>query len=223
MELKKSKKADLENKRPMFLQVGLVLSLSMALIAFEWSNEDHKETMGLPLTGESIPDDIIPVTRTKEKLPPKPVVPEFKIIPNDPELIEFVPTFDMGARPGDIVEWNFKDEPIDSSDYIPFRKVEDMPTFMGGDLNEFHKYIQTRIKYPNEAVELGLEGRVYVDFVVDKNGKVTNVSILRGVDKILDDAVIIEVQASPLWTPGKQRGKPVNVAFSMPVIFKLQK
>ncbi len=94
---------------------------------------------------------------------------------------------------------------------------------MGGDLNTFHRYIQSHIKYPQEAIEFGLEGPVYVDFVVNKSGNITNVTILRGVDKILDDAVVQEIAASPQWTPGKQRGKPVNVAFSMPVIFKLQK
>lgn len=223
MEPKKSKNADLENKRPMFFQIGLVLSLSMALIAFEWSNEGNKKTIDLPLSGESIPEEIIPVTRPEEKPPPKPAEPEFIIIINDPKLVESVPAFTTEAKWNDPIEWNFGKETVDSTDYIPFRRVEVMPKFMGGDLNTFHKYIQSHITYPLEAQELNLEGNVIVDFVIDQKGNVTDVRILRSVDKILDNAVVSEIKASPQWTPGKQMDKPVKVAFSMPVTFRLQK
>ena len=147
----------------------------------------------------------------------------FIIIINDPKLVESVPAFTTEAKWNDPIEWNFGKETVDSTDYIPFRRVEVMPKFMGGDLNTFHKYIQSHITYPLEAQELNLEGNVIVDFVIDQKGNVTDVRILRSVDKILDNAVVSEIKASPQWTPGKQMDKPVKVAFSMPVTFRLQK
>lgn len=99
--------------------------------------------------------------------------------------------------------------------------VEQMPHFQGADLNQFQNYIHQNIQYPDSARVLGLEGKVFVRFSVDENGYVVDVEIIRGVDKLLDDEVLRVVRASPRWTPGTQRGKPVKVSFTIPVYFKL--
>jgi len=102
-----------------------------------------------------------------------------------------------------------------------FFVVEDMPTFRGEHRDQFVKYIQQQLKYPEEAAENGIEGRVFVSFVVSKEGKVTDVKIARGVDPILDKEALRVVKNSPDWTPGTQRGKNVNVSFTFPIVFQL--
>lgn len=103
-----------------------------------------------------------------------------------------------------------------------FVVVEDMPTFRGGDVNFFREWVQRNVNYPDIAVENGIQGKVFVSFVVDKEGNVSEVDILRGVDACLDDEVIRVVHSSPMWLPGKQRDVPVNVRFSITVNFQLQ-
>jgi protein TonB len=103
-----------------------------------------------------------------------------------------------------------------------FVVVEEMPTFRGGDVNYFREWVQRNVNYPDIAVENGIQGKVFVSFVVDKEGNVSDVDILRGVDPSLDDEVIRVVHSSPTWLPGKQRDVPVNVKFSITVNFQLQ-
>jgi len=103
-----------------------------------------------------------------------------------------------------------------------FIVVEEMPTFNGGDVNYFREWVQKNVEYPKIAVENGIQGKVFVSFVVDKEGNVSDIGILRGVDPCLDDEVIKVVQSSPVWKPGKQRGAEVNVRFSITVNFQLQ-
>ena len=97
-----------------------------------------------------------------------------------------------------------------------------MPTFRGGDVNFFREWVQRNVNYPDIAVENGIQGKVFVSFVVDKEGNISEVNILRGVDPCLDDEVIRVVQSSPEWKPGKQRGAEVSVRFSITVNFQLQ-
>ncbi len=98
---------------------------------------------------------------------------------------------------------------------------ETLPTFEGGDLNKFSNYVYSHLRYPEQAAESGIEGRVFVSFVVDSTGKVADIKILRGVDSLLNSEAIRVISNSPLWKPGEQRGKPVNVYFTLPVNFKL--
>jgi protein TonB len=100
--------------------------------------------------------------------------------------------------------------------------VEDMPTFKGGDINRFREWVQKRVRYPELAAENGIQGRVFITFVVETNGTVSNVTITRSVDALLDEAAKEAVGASPKWEPGMQRGRPVRVRYSIPIIFQLQ-
>lgn len=103
-----------------------------------------------------------------------------------------------------------------------FIVVEDMPLFDGGDINHFRNWVQKRVQYPKIAAENGIQGKVFIMFVVEPDGTVTNVEIIRGVDPSLDNEALRVVNESPVWSPGKQRGTPVRVRFSITVNFQLQ-
>ncbi len=227
MELKKSKKADLENKKGMFVQVGLVVALSIILIGFEWttSPKDNSED---EMVKEIVIEDEMMVTRREEppQEQPKPETPKvaevLDIVEDDVEIDDF--DFDMEVD--EDTEYDFTmveddEETIDEEEI--FYIVEDMPTFNGGDpAIEFRKYIAANLEYPEIAAENGISGRVIVQFAVNNKGRVVDAVVVRPVDPALDKEAIRVVMASPSWTPGKQRGKAVKVLFTFPINFVLQ-
>ena len=126
------------------------------------------------------------------------------------------------------------DETTEIEEYIPiivdeevvdeahvFTVVESMPVFRGG-MQELYVYLGNNIKYPVMAKESGIQGKVYVTFVVERDGSITSVKVLRGIGGGCDEEAIRVVKAMPRWTPGKQRGKPVRVQYNLPVRFTLQ-
>jgi protein TonB len=110
----------------------------------------------------------------------------------------------------------------DASDE-PFMIVEVKPTFKGGDIEKFREWIQKRANYPQIAQDNGIQGKVFLTFVVERDGSVTNVRVVKGVDKILDDEAVKAIEASPKWSPGLQRGRPVRVRFFIPLVFSFNK
>ena len=114
-------------------------------------------------------------------------------------------------------------EPADESEAIPFVLVETKPKFEGGDANNFSRWVNQRLQYPPEAKEKGLQGRVTVQFTVEKDGSVTGVKVLRGVHPLLDDEAVKVVSQSPRWTPGTVRGEPARVVYNFPLVFQLSK
>ena len=106
---------------------------------------------------------------------------------------------------------------------VPYAAVEAKPTFNGGDADSFVKYVQQNIKYPENALENGVEGKVTVNFVVDANGKIRNAKVVNGVDDELNAEALRVVESAPAWTPAKQNGKNVPVTCSIPVTFKIVK
>lgn len=105
---------------------------------------------------------------------------------------------------------------------IPFQLVEVKPSFQGGDANKFSKWVNSRLVYPEIAKENGVQGRVTLQFTIEKDGSVAKVKVLRGVDPSLDKEAVRVVSESPKWKPGKQKGKPVPVTYTFPVIFQLR-
>jgi TonB family protein len=114
-------------------------------------------------------------------------------------------------------------EPADESEAIPFVLVETKPKFEGGDANQFSFWVNQRLHYPPEAKQKGLQGRVTLQFTVEKDGSVTGVKVLRGVHPLLDDEAVRIVSESPNWTPGTVRGEPTRVVYNFPVVFQLTK
>ena len=232
MEIKKSPKADLQDKRMLFLLFGLVIALGITGLAFSINSK--------PKAGEYTPPkrettEMEQIDNTRQDQPePEPVQQKahaqvitdvLNIVSND-QKIEFELTVldegdDFNADDFFIAE---KEEEIVEEEI--FFTVEEMPTFRGGGLPEFRNWVQKEVKYPQIALENGIQGNVVVQFVVGPDGKMTNFKVLQSPDKTLSDATIeVLKKANEMkkgWKPGKQRGKPVKVSFTLPVAFKIQ-
>jgi|APHig6443717497_1056834.scaffolds.fasta_scaffold16648_3 protein TonB len=231
MELKKTKKANLETKRNYFILVGLAVSMGIVLMVLGLSDQvEANEIFKTSTTDEGVTEIVsIPVTTEAPLPPPPPPMPqlfEAIIITEDNSKL---PDFEFGTTeitegiPIEIINaYNLSEEKhIDTNDSI-FRVVEEMPEFPGGQLSLL-KWIANHIKYPEEAVQNEVEGRVFVQFVVDKDGGISNALVSRGVDTAIDNEALRVVNSLPTWKPGKQRGKPVRVAYTVPIKFELKK
>ncbi|MGQ1785218.1 MULTISPECIES: energy transducer TonB [unclassified Saccharicrinis] len=226
MEVKKSPKADLETKKPVFMQIGLVVVLAIVLIAFEWSTTDVDASQFDMMDDVQAEEEIVPITRQEEVKPPPPPPPPkvtdvLNIVDDDVELEEELDIEDTEIDEDTEVEFDVSLEEEETDDAPVFFIVEEMPQFPGGD-TELRKYIAQSVKYPVIAQENGIQGRVYVQFVVGTDGAVTQVKVARGVDPNLDKEAIRVVQSMPKWKPGKQRGKAVKVSYTVPINFVLQ-
>lgn len=228
MEAKKTPKADLENKRGMFLQIGLMLTLLIIIGLFSWSQSEQKvETMSA--TGEVVEQDVMDVT-VQEQKQPEPVKVEtaalsdfIKVVKNDAKIDQeftFLDDFDTEALSNmEVKTFAKKEEAIEEE--IPIFSAEEMPKFQGKDINEFRKWVVSNLVYPQLAQENGISGRVTIQFVIERDGKLSNVEVIRGVDRELDAAAVKTVSSSPKWTPGKNNGKPVRIKYIIPVDFTL--
>ena len=228
MEIKKSTKADLEKSKGIFLQIGLVLVLALILLAFEWRTRPSSDK-GLNLTSEtSYEVEEMQITR-REEPKPQPIQQQkvaeiLNIVEDDVNIDD---QFDFNVEANAETEFKFTGFADDVQEEFveeqTFYIVEDMPLFNGGDpATQFRKYIQENLKYPQIAAENGISGRVIVQFVVDSRGKVTDAVVVAPVDPALDKEALRVVLSSPAWTPGKQRGKPVKVFYTFPIMFVLQ-
>lgn len=224
MKSKKSDKSNLEKKTTLFFQMGLVIALAGLLAAFE-SGQAYSEAGNAPLMGEVLetPEEIM-ITRPdppEMKQPAQPI--ELIVIEDTEPLIDDI-ELDLN------VDVNFDDEifhiPMDPEDNVNdieiFVKVEVMPKYMGGDKMKFQRHLQSLVRYPQQAVEMGIQGMVSVNFVVDEKGYLTNPTIVRSPDELLSQAVMDAIGKTKKWKPGKQRSIEVPVQFTIPVIFKLQ-
>lgn len=227
MEVKKTPKADLENKRNIFVQIGLVAALGIVLMAFN-IHEQVKEAVSLgDLEAQEVEDEIIPITRPEEIKPPPPppppkVIEMMLIVENDVELDEELEIDDTEADDETIIDAVpvfDADEYGDGTSEV-FVIVEDMPEFPGGEI-ALRKWIAEHVDYPVIAAENGIQGKVYVQFVVDKDGSVTMAKVVRGVDPSVDQEALRVINSLPRWKPGKQRGKPVRVSYTVPINFQL--
>ncbi|MBE0667963.1 MAG: energy transducer TonB [Bacteroidales bacterium] len=228
MESKKSDKANLENKKSIFLQIGIVVAILVSLVAFEWTTGERGPSAFDGMSEEAIEEEQIPVT---EETPPEEVPPPevtvtdlFEIVEDDVVIDSQVKFEDDETSEDKVVEIyapviNMDAEETEDEIFVI---VEDMPTFKGGDINKFRDWVQKRVRYPELAAENGIQGRVFLTFVVETNGTVSGVNITRSVDQLLDEAAKEAVAASPKWEPGMQRGRPVRVRYSIPIIFQLQ-
>lgn len=227
MDVKKTQKADLENKRGLFLEIGLVLTLAIVFFAFEWRVDTGKADTLDVVEEIQVDDEIIPITKTEPVKPPPPPPPAPKvadvlnIVDNDEEIDEELEIEESIVSMDDDIEVKvFEDVEEDDEEKI-FVIAENMPEFPGGDVALF-RWVSNNIKYPVIAQENGITGKVYLNFVVNKHGDIENVTVSRGVDPSLDKEAIRVVKKMPKWKPGLQRNKPVNVSFFLPINFQLQ-
>ena len=228
METKKTPKANLENKRPTWLLVGYVTVLAFMFVAFEWTRDIRVDTSGRITENVFEQDMEIPLTRQPELTPPPPpqVTPindVLTIIDNDAtaEETNFASSEETGE---DVVIKHIPvtvDEEVVVEDDI-FVIVEENPQFPDGGTVGLLQYLGKNIKYPTIPQENGTQGRVTVQFVVNKDGSIVDVKVIRGVDPYLDKEAVRVISTMPKWIPGKQRGVPVRCKFTVPVTFKLQ-
>lgn len=226
MEEKKSPKANLENKKLMFMQIGLIISLIIAWLAFEHKSYDKREIdPSLLRTAEVVEEELVEITKQEEQKPQPVEVPkqttQLEIVQDDVEVedIEINAEVDQTEVIDEYVAPEVEDEEVVEQEI--FQIVEEMPAYPGGD-QKMMEYIAKNIKYPQIARESGIQGRVFVGFVVEPDGSVSNVKIMRGIGGGCDEEAMRVVKSMPKWKPGKQRGKPVRVSYTLPVNFKLQ-
>ena len=228
MEIKKTEKASLENKKLLFLEIGLIVSLLITFIAFEWKQAEINVSNLEDTTQIEAEEEIIPITQETPPPPPAEVkIPilsdQIDIVDDNIELDNNIINLEDDASLGvEIQDYIEVVEEVVEEEAIPFQLVEEKPSFMGGDANMFSKWVNERLVYPEIAKENGVQGRVTLQFTVEKDGRVTKVKVLRGVDPSLDKEAVRVVSESPKWKPGKQRDRAVPVTYTFPVIFQLR-
>lgn len=228
MELKKNPKADLEKSKSIFFLIGLVVALGAILYAFNASSTQAVVEELERVEEVNFEDEVIQQTRQEKPPevtppPPKQEIAELNIVDDEEDIDEeFIPQ-DAEADEETEVEivTQVVEQKKEEEEEKIFVVVEKMPQFPGGDLG-LRKYIATHVKYPNVARESGIEGKVYLRFCVTSTGAVKKVSVLRSVDPLLDKEAMRVVKSLPKWTPGEQRGKKVNVWYTVPINFQLQ-
>ena len=225
MEIRKTPKADLDNKKGYFFEIGLIISLLIVLGAFSMKSYDKRTIEIVQVAADDAPEEIIPITEQKVKPPPPPPprqVTQIKIVDDNVDVED---DLDIDVEANDDTEFEEYVPPEEEEEEVEeqpiFTVVESMPEFPGGK-SALMKYLAQNIKYPPYAKEAGIQGRVFINFVVEKDGSITNVKVLRGIGGGCDEEAVRVVKAMPKWKPGMQRGKPVRVSFNLPVKFTLQ-
>lgn len=228
MEIKKSPKADLENKKMMAVLIGLVMALGIMYIAFEWSQNEitvYEEALQGPV---EIDEEMVEVT-FREETPPPPPPPQPETVLSDiidiqdneaeVETTDFNSEDDADAR----VEIQAPIAPPEeeAEDQVIHVRVEKAPEFPGGQ-DALNRFLVRNIKYPLLAQENGIQGRVVCQFVVNTDGSIVDIAVVRGVEESLDKEAVRVIKSMPKWVPGRQGGKAVRVKFTQIIRFKLQ-
>ena len=231
MEIKKSEKASLENKRLLFTEIGLILALLIVWGAFSYSTKEKKVAVFEDVAEEIAVEEEIPITQ--ENTPPPPETPDVPVLSDQIDIVDDEIVVDdsmflnleddssIGIEIMDYVEAVVEEEEVEE-EAIPFQLVEEKPKFQGGDANDFTRWVNSRLQYPEIAKENGVQGRVTLQFTVNADGSVANVKVLRGVGPSLDQEAVRVVSSSPKWTPGRQRDRAVKVTYTFPVVFQLR-
>ena len=224
MELKKSPKADLEKKKDLFLYIGIVITLSFVLLAFEWSANQNDSNILDGQVNMELDDEMVPITRQEPPPPPPPEQPQttevLDIVEDEEEVDEDIEMEDQDIDETTEVEIVEVEEEEEDNTVFQFAVIEDKPEFPGGQ-KALLTYISKNTKYPEIAKENNIKGTVFVQFVIGKTGKVSDVKPARKVDTYLDKEAVRVVKSMPAWKPGKQRGKAVRVQYIVPIKFVL--
>ena len=227
MEIKKSPKADLQNKKGLFLEIGLIVALLAVIAAFLYTPKEYRIEKVDNNYGP-VEEEITEITRNEQKPPEQPQKVEVKvfndildIVTNDAKITTDI-SFEDFADDLEITTQVVEVEEEEIEDDQPFIKVEKMPSFQGGDLNKFRNWVQERVRYPQIAQDNGVSGKVVLSFVDEKDGTLTNIEVLQSPDRSLADEAVRVLKTSPKWEPGQQRNQPVRVKYTLPVDFRIQ-
>ena len=223
METKKSFKADLGNKRGLLLEIGLVVTLVLVVAAFAYTPKEYRIEQP-DLTYAPVEVEMTEITREKpretaRKVEIKPIADVIQIVRNDRKIQTDIPFNEFHEmKPIELVPV----EPASVVDDEVFLVAETMPSFMDGTIETFRAWVMQNVKFPQIALENNIHGRVVLSFVIDKDGRLTNVEVLQAPDRSLAEEAVRVLNKSPKWSPGKQRNQTVRVKFTLPVDFRVQ-
>lgn len=224
MEAKKSEKADLTNKSSLFFSIGLLFTMSIVLWQFEKKSYDES-IADLTARSNNTFEEMMEVPPTEQPPPPAPVIqqPQIVEVPDEQEIKEDIKlNFDVEVSEETKVEAvQVVEAPVEKEDVEQIFSVVEESAAPKGGLQAFYKYVGEKLKYPAQARRMGTEGKVFVEFVVNRDGSLVDVKVMRGIGAGCDEEAIRVVQSAPAWTPGKQRGKPVRQKMVIPINFKL--
>lgn len=224
MEPKKTEKADLTKKTFLFFNIGLITALLLAIFAFTYKVEDENSGVDAA-NNQAIIEEIMEVPPTEQLPPPPPKIeqPQIVEVPDEQEIEEEI-EIDMDTET-DVKETVAEvviapvEEPKEDPNMI-FTVVEESAAPIGG-MQAFYEYVGKKMKYPAQAKRMNIEGRVFVEFVIEKDGSLTDIKTIKGIGGGCDQEAERVIQAAPKWKPGKQRGKPVRQKMVLPIMFKL--
>ncbi len=223
METKKNPSVDLNRRSAYFFSIGLIIAMALAVMAFEWRSYGE----GLVNLRDRRLDnwDVNPYIPPTRDVPPAPmpvarniildVVPDIDVVDDSTLLFDADPNL---ATPFDSHPLPEPEPEIDEN--IPYRFVEESATPKGG-IEAFYQYISEKVKYPSQARRMGIEGRVFVEFIINKDGSFSDVKAIKGIGAGCDEEAVRIIQSAPPWKPGKQRGRPVRQRYTLPIIFNL--
>ena len=223
MEAKKTDKADLTRKTPLFFSIGLLVTMAITLGAFTWKSYDD-DLVNLQGKSTNVFEELVEVPPTEQPPPPAPIIqqPQIVEVPDEEEIKEDIQLkFDVEVTEETKVEEVIV-APVEEKEDVDqiFSVVEETAEPKGG-MPAFYKYVGEKMKYPAQARRMGVEGRVFVEFVVNRDGSIVDVKAIKGIGAGCDEEAVRVVQSAPSWKPGKQRGKPVRQKMVIPIIFKL--
>ncbi len=225
-ESKKIKQREYKTRTTLFTAIGLCLSLAIVIVAFEWTSSPDNDLVELGnLSAEFEEIMEVPVT---EQPPPPPPKAQVAIITEVPDVVEIQEEIEINLDVEVTEESLIEDVVYDVTNEVEeevadeiFQFVEQQPEPKGG-MKAFYQYVSKNMVYPALARRSAVEGKVYVQFVIDKDGSINNVVILKGIGFGCDEEAKRVLESSPKWKPGKQRGKPVRVRMSLPIVFTLE-
>jgi periplasmic protein TonB len=229
MEPKKTKKADLSEKSFLFFNIGLVISLGLAIMAFNYKVYDDTSAKNLTNHRGIMEELIEPPVTEQPPPPPAPVVEQPKIIevPNDKKIEEDIKiNMDIETHLDKVMTEVIITAPVveveKEDPHQIFIVVEETAVPIGG-MSAFYEYVLSKLKYPAQARRMDIEGKVFVEFVIEKDGSITDVKAIKGIGAGCDEEAVRVVSESPKWKPAKQRGKSVRQRMVLPITFKMNK
>jgi protein TonB len=225
VELKKNPSKDLRKQSHLFHNIGLVLSLLICIYAFEYKVYNVVSEVKINSSNEQF-DELIDIPQTVQPPPPKPAIqnPEIIEVPDEKEIIEDIEIdLDIEMTENDVIEEVILTIPEPEEEKVEeiFTIVEEQPTPIDG-YSGFYKWVGKNLNYPSQARRMGIEGRVFLQFVVEKDGSLTDIKVIKGIGGGCDEEAKRIVSEYPgKWKPGKQRGRAVRVRFSWALKFAL--
>lgn len=223
MEAKKTESADLKRKGGLYFNAGLFLSMLLVVFAFEWRNYDDSGVVDLGQVNDDF-EDLMEIPPTEQPPPPPPKIqqPEIIEVPDEEEIEEEIEVdLDVEITEDEVIEDIIIEEAPEEEEVQEIFTIVEDPAMPQGGYQAFYDFVAKKLKYPAQARRMGIEGKVYVEFIVDRDGSLTNVRSIKGIGAGCDEEAVRVIQSAPKWSPPKQRGQPVKQKIVLPITFKL--